>query len=52
MGVFGGKDFMVLVYMLKFLNDCYDYGIEIVLLSIDEGIIGYRDDFLVMVKRN
>lgn len=52
MGASGGKDSTVLAHMLKLLNDRYDYGIEIVLLSIDEGIIGYRDDSLATVKRN
>nr|CAA96927.1 unnamed protein product [Saccharomyces cerevisiae] len=51
-GASGGKDSTVLAHMLKLLNDRYDYGIEIVLLSIDEGIIGYRDDSLATVKRN
>lgn len=51
-GASGGKDSTVLAYILKLLNDTYDYGIEIVLLSIDEGIIGYRDDSLATVKRN
>lgn len=34
------------------MNDRHDYGVEIVLLSIDEGIVGYRDDSLATVKRN
>lgn len=51
-GASGGKDSTVLAYILKLLNERYDYGIEIVLLSIDEGIIGYRDDSLATVKRN
>lgn len=34
------------------LSSRYDYGIELVLLSIDEGITGYRDDSLESVKRN
>jgi tRNA(Ile)-lysidine synthase TilS/MesJ len=28
------------------------YGLELFLLSIDEGIAGYRDDSLETVKRN
>ena len=38
--------------MLKTLNERYNYGLELVLLSIDEGIKGYRDDSLETVKRN
>lgn len=30
----------------------YDYGLQLVLLSVDEGITGYRDDSLETVKRN
>ena len=30
----------------------YNYGLKLVLLSIDEGITGYRDDSLETVKRN
>lgn len=36
----GGKDSTVLAYVLKLLNDRYDYGLKLVLLSIDEGITG------------
>ena len=31
---------------MKTLNDRYDYGLDLFLLSIDEGITGYRDDSL------
>jgi cytoplasmic tRNA 2-thiolation protein 1 len=31
---------------MKTLNERYDYGLELNLLSIDEGITGYRDDSL------
>jgi len=34
------------------LNKQYDYGLDLFLLSIDEGITGYRDDSLESVKRN
>ncbi|RWS31566.1 cytoplasmic tRNA 2-thiolation protein 1-like protein [Leptotrombidium deliense] len=51
-GASGGKDSTVLAYVLKTLNDRHDYGLELVLLSIDEGISGYRDDSLLTVKRN
>ena len=30
----------------------YGYGLKLVLLSVDEGITGYRDDSLETVKRN
>ncbi|KAJ1677419.1 cytosolic thiouridylase subunit Ctu1, partial [Spiromyces aspiralis] len=57
-GASGGKDSTVLAYVLKLLNERYNYGIELFLLSIDEGITGYRDDSLeaspgtATVKRN
>ena len=51
-GASGGKDSTVLAYVLKLLNERYDYGIDITLLSVDEGIVGYRDDSLATVKRN
>ena len=31
---------------MKTLNERYNYGLELFLLSIDEGITGYRDDSL------
>jgi hypothetical protein len=31
---------------MKTLNERYDYGLDLFLLSIDEGITGYRDDSL------
>lgn len=48
----GGKDSTVLAYVLKVLNEKYKYGLKLVLLSIDEGITGYRDDSLDTVKKN
>lgn len=48
----GGKDSTVLAHVLKILNERYEYGLKLVLLSIDEGITGYRDDSLETVKRN
>lgn len=42
----------MLAHVLKTLNERYDYGIELFLLSVDEGITGYRDDSLETVKRN
>ena len=37
---------------MKELNDRYNYGLDLILLSVDEGITGYRDDSLESVKRN
>lgn len=51
-GASGGKDSTVLASVLKTLNQRHKYGLELVLLSIDEGIKGYRDDSLETVKRN
>jgi cytoplasmic tRNA 2-thiolation protein 1 len=51
-GASGGKDSTVLASVLKTLNERYNYGLNLVLLSIDEGIKGYRDDSLETVKRN
>ncbi|XP_037887852.1 cytoplasmic tRNA 2-thiolation protein 1 [Glossina fuscipes] len=48
----GGKDSTVLAHILRLLNQRYNYGLELVLLSIDEGITGYRDDSLETVKKN
>jgi cytoplasmic tRNA 2-thiolation protein 1 len=51
-GASGGKDSTVLASVLKTLNERYDYGVQLILLSVDEGIRGYRDDSLETVKRN
>ncbi|KIY71767.1 cytoplasmic tRNA 2-thiolation protein 1 [Cylindrobasidium torrendii FP15055 ss-10] len=51
-GASGGKDSTVLAYVMKTLNERYAYGLDLFLLSIDEGITGYRDDSLETVKRN
>ncbi|KAF4521531.1 hypothetical protein B566_EDAN009499 [Ephemera danica] len=48
----GGKDSTVLAYLLKHLNEKHKYELDLVLLSIDEGITGYRDDSLETVKQN
>lgn len=37
---------------MKLLNERMKYGLELYLLSIDEGITGYRDDSLETVKAN
>ena len=39
-------DSTVLAYVLRKLNQEYDYGLKLILLSVDEGITGYRDDSL------
>ncbi|ORY43258.1 hypothetical protein BCR35DRAFT_285424 [Leucosporidium creatinivorum] len=51
-GASGGKDSTVLAHIMTLLNDRYDYGLDLCLLSIDEGISGYRDASLDTVKRN
>ncbi|KAJ7290831.1 hypothetical protein O6H91_Y297900 [Diphasiastrum complanatum] len=48
----GGKDSTVLAHVLTELNKRHSYGLDLFLLSIDEGITGYRDDSLETVKRN
>lgn len=48
----GGKDSTVLAHMMTLLNERHKYGLDLFLLSIDEGISGYRDDSLETVKRN
>lgn len=42
----------MLAHILTTLNERYKYGLDLFLLSIDEGITGYRDDSLETVKRN
>lgn len=51
-GASGGKDSTVLASVMKTLNERYNYKLNLVLLSVDEGIVGYRDDSLATVKRN
>ncbi|CDW72820.1 cytoplasmic trna 2-thiolation protein 1-like [Stylonychia lemnae] len=51
-GASGGKDSTVLAHVMTTLNKRYDYGLNLELLSVDEGIIGYRDDSLETVKKN
>ncbi|CAL5384572.1 unnamed protein product [Camellia sinensis] len=45
-------DSTVLAYVLSELNRRHNYGVDLFLLSVDEGITGYRDDSLETVKRN
>ncbi|KAI9664650.1 MAG: nucleotidyltransferase [Bathelium mastoideum] len=51
-GASGGKDSTVLASVLQTLNARHGYGLELLLLAIDEGIRGYRDDALATVRRN
>lgn len=51
-GASGGKDSTVLASVLKTLNDRHNWGLDLVLLSVDEGITGYRDHSLEAVKRH
>lgn len=39
-------DSTVLIHVMTKLNRRYDYGLNMFLLSVDEGITGYRDDSL------
>lgn len=43
-------DSTVLAHVMKTLNDRYQYGLDLFLLSIDEGITGYRDDSLEVTE--
>jgi cytoplasmic tRNA 2-thiolation protein 1 len=52
LGASGGKDSTVLIHVMTTLNKRHNYGLDLQLLSIDEGIQGYRDDSLGTVKRN
>ncbi|TKA34034.1 Cytoplasmic tRNA 2-thiolation protein 1 [Salinomyces thailandicus] len=51
-GASGGKDSTVLASVLKTLNDRLHWNLDLVLLSVDEGITGYRDHSLEAVKRH
>ncbi|EPR78251.1 PP-loop ATPase superfamily protein [Spraguea lophii 42_110] len=50
--VSGGKDSTVMCHVIYTLNKRYNYGIELFLLSVDEGIKGYRDFSLEIVEEN
>ena len=52
MGASGGKDSTVLMHVMCTLNAKYNYGLNLELVSVDEGITGYRDDSLETVKLN
>ena len=43
-------DSTVLAHVMKTLNERYNYGLNMFLLSIDEGITGYRDDSLEVLS--
>lgn len=49
-GASGGKDSTVLASVLATLNARHGYKWQLTLLSVDEGIAGYRDDSLAMVR--
>ena len=49
-GVSGGKDSLSLLYVMKELLDGHDNNNELVAVTIDEGIKGYRDESLQIVK--
>jgi cytoplasmic tRNA 2-thiolation protein 1 len=46
MQIISTLDSTVLAHVLTLLNARHDYGLDLFLLSIDEGITGYRDDSL------
>uniref|UniRef100_A0A5S6QWU1 Cytoplasmic tRNA 2-thiolation protein 1 n=1 Tax=Trichuris muris TaxID=70415 RepID=A0A5S6QWU1_TRIMR len=48
-GVSGGKDSAVVLHVLHRLNERFNYGIRLMMVAIDEGIHGYRDDSLESV---
>ena len=52
MGASGGKGSTVLMHVMCTLNEKYNYGLNLHLVSVDEGITGYRDDSLETVKLN
>lgn len=51
-GASGGKDSTVLAAVLARLNARHGYGLDLFLLSVDEGIAGYRDDSLDAVRKH
>eukprot|EP00866_Antonospora_locustae_P001995 jgi/Antlo1/1995/2204 len=51
-GMSGGKDSTVLAHVMDILNRRHCYGLELVLLCIDEGIRGYRDHSLSTAREN
>lgn len=51
-GASGGKDSCVLASVLRTLNERHNWQLDLILLSVDEGITGYRDHSLDAVRRN
>ncbi|KAG6926140.1 cytosolic thiouridylase subunit 1, partial [Chelydra serpentina] len=51
-GASGGKDSTVLAHLLQLLDQRHGYGLHLLLLSVDEGITGYRDASLAAVRRH
>ena len=49
LGASGGKDSTVLIHVLDKLNRQHEYGLDLRLLSIDEGISGGREGRLSML---
>lgn len=52
LGVSGGKDSTVLAHIMNQLKQKHKYNIELKLLCMDEGIKGYRDKAIEVVKQN
>ena len=50
-GVSGGKDSLTLLHVLKEIEE-RSHGSELVAITVDEGIHGYRDEALDIVDRN
>ncbi|KHJ41115.1 hypothetical protein D918_08808 [Trichuris suis] len=50
-GVSGGKDSAVVLHLLDRLNERFNYGLLLLMVAIDEGIRGYRDDSLESVYK-
>ncbi|VDP19187.1 unnamed protein product [Soboliphyme baturini] len=50
-GVSGGKDSAVLLHTLYVLNKRHNYGLNLLMVAVDEGIVGYRDSSLKSVYR-
>ncbi|KAF6143907.1 hypothetical protein GIB67_001701 [Kingdonia uniflora] len=51
-GASGGKDSTVPAFVLSVLNCQHNYGLDLFLLSIDEGITRHWNDSFEIVKRN
>ena len=51
-GISGGKDSTVLAHVINKLNISKNYGINIQLIAIDEGIKGYRDGSIETIEKN